>query len=61
MASEQKSQRVIVLDRLSVARWSSAIGAVALVIAVVALLASGELSAVVVISALIGMGGLGVW
>lgn len=61
MASEQKSQRPLVLDRLSVARWSSAVGAVALVIAVVALLASGELSPLVVISALIGMGGLGVW
>lgn len=61
MASEQKSRRALVLDRLSVARWSSAIGALGLVVAVLTFLASGELSPLVVISALIGMGGLSLW
>jgi hypothetical protein len=61
MASEQRSQRALVLDRLSVARWSSALGAAALVVALVAFLASGELSPLVAISALLGMGGLGLW
>ncbi|MBO9310514.1 MAG: GldG family protein, partial [Chloroflexi bacterium] len=61
MASERRSQRALVLDRLSVARWSSALGAAALVVALVAFLASGELSPLVAISALLGMGGLGLW
>lgn len=61
MASEGKSQGGVVLDRLSVARWSSAVGATALIVAAVALLAGGELSPLVVIAALIGMGGLSLW
>lgn len=61
MASEHRSRQMLILNRLSVARWSSAIGALALLIAIVALLAGGELSPLVVISALIGMGGLALW
>ncbi|MFN7209031.1 MAG: Gldg family protein [Aggregatilineales bacterium] len=61
MASEGKSQRGLVLNRLSVARWGSAVGATALIVAAMALLAGGELSPVVVIAALIGMGGLSLW
>jgi hypothetical protein len=61
MASEGKGRSALILNRVAVARYSSLIGGTALIVAVGALLASGELSPFVVISALIGLAGLSLW
>ena len=51
----------VAFDRLTVARASSGIGALAVVVAILAYLLQHDITPILLISALVGIGGLGVW